>query len=136
MALNSIIAKLFGNKMQRDLKDVNPYVKKIKEIYPEIVKLSDDELRNKTREIEKRIQDYVHEEKNKIKDLKAGIEEIDLEEREVIWEEVDKIEKEISVKFEDILEELLPEAFSIMKETARRFTENEEIVVTATHDTL
>ncbi|MGV8964184.1 MAG: preprotein translocase subunit SecA [Candidatus Saccharimonadaceae bacterium] len=132
MALNSIIAKLFGNKMQRDLKDVNPYVTKIKEIYPEIVKLSDDELRNRTKDVEKRIQDYVLEENNKIKQLKEGIEEIDLEERELIWEEVDKIEKEISEKYEIILEEVLPEAFSIMKDTARRFTENKEIVVTAT----
>ena len=132
MALNKIISKIFGNKMQRDLKEVNPTVKKIKEIYPEIVELSNDELRNKTDEIEKRIHDYVLEERTKINELKEGIEEIELEEREQKWEEIDKIEKEISDKFEVILEEVLPEAFSVMKDTARRFTESEEIVVTAT----
>ena len=132
MAFNKIISKLFGNKEQRDSKEMRPYVKKIKEIYPEIAKLSNDELRAKSKEVEKRIHDYVLEEKNKISKLKEGIEDIDLEEREVIWEEIDKIEKEISEKFEVILEEVLPEAFAIMKDTARRFTQNEETVVTAT----
>ena len=131
MAINTIISKLFGNKMQRDLKEVNPYVKKIKDIYPEIEKLSNDELRNKTREIEKRIHDYVSEERAKISLLKEGIEEIELEEREKKWEEIDKIEDDISEKFEIVLEEVMPEAFSVMKDTARRFTENEEIIVTA-----
>ncbi len=132
MAINTIISKLFGNKMQRDLKEVNPYVKKIKDIYPEIEKLSNDELRNKTKEIEKRIHDYVSEERAKINLLKEGIEEIELEEREKKWEEIDKIEDDISEKFEVVLEEVMPEAFSVMKDTARRFTENKEIVVTAT----
>ena len=132
MAFNSIISKLFGNKAQRDLKEMNPYVKQIKEVYPEIEKLTNDELRSKAKEVEKRIHDYVSEEKEKINKLKEGIEEIDLEEREVIWEEIDKIEKEISDKFDVILEEVLPVAFSIMKDTARRFTQNEETVVTAT----
>src|SRR5690554_5634292 len=131
MALNTIIAKLFGNKAQRDLKEVNPYVKKIQEVYPEIEQLSNDELRNKTREIEKRIHDYVLDEKTQIDQLKVGIEDIELEERERIWEEIDAIEDEISDKFDIILEEVLPEAFAVMKDTARRFTENKEIIVTA-----
>ncbi|HTN69171.1 MAG TPA: hypothetical protein VLZ33_06890, partial [Dysgonamonadaceae bacterium] len=130
--LNKIITKLFGNKAQRDLREVNPYIKKIKEVYPEITKLSNDELRSKTDEIEKQIHDYVSEERNQIDKLKEGIEEIELEERERIWEEIDKIEEEISEKFEVILDEVLPEAFAVMKDTARRFKENEEIVVTAT----
>ena len=132
MAFSKIISKLFGNKEQRDLKEMNPYVKLIKEVYPEIEKLSNDELRSRAKEVEKRIQDYVSEEKDKINKLKEGIEDIELEERELIWEQVDKIEEEISSKFEVILEEVMPEAFAIMKDTARRFTENEEIVVTAT----
>ena len=132
MAFNRIISKLFGNKAQRDSKEMNPYVKKIQEVYPEIKKLSNDELRSKSKEVENRIHEYVSEEKDKISKLKEGIEDVDLEEREVIWEDIDKIEKEISDKFEVILEEVLPEAFAIMKDTARRFTENEEIVVTAT----
>lgn len=132
MAFNKIISKLFGNKAQRDLKEINPYVKKIKAIYPEITKLSNDELRNRAKEVETKIHDYVSEEKDKISKLKEGIEDIELEEREEIWEEIDKIEKEISDKFEVILEEVLPESFSIIKDTARRFTENQEIIVTAT----
>ena len=132
MAFSKIISQLFGNKAQRDLKEMNPYVKLIKDVYPEIEKLSNDELRSRAKEVEKRIHDYVSEEKDKINKLKEGIEDIDLEEREVIWEEIDKIEKDISDKFEVILEEVMPEAFSIMKDTARRFTENEETVVTAT----
>ncbi|MFA6863996.1 MAG: preprotein translocase subunit SecA, partial [Dysgonamonadaceae bacterium] len=132
MALNTIIAKLFGNKAQRDLKEVNPYVKKIQEVYPEIEQLSNDELRNKTREIEKRIHDYVLDEKTQIDQLKVGIEDIELEERERIWEEIDAIETTISEKFDVVLEEVLPEAFAVMKDTARRFTQNKEIVVTAT----
>ncbi len=131
MAFSKIISKLFGNKEQRDLKEMNPYVKRIQEVYPEIKKLSNDELRSRAKEVEKRIHDYVSEEKEKISKLKEGIEDIELEEREVIWAEIDKIEKEISDKFEVVLEEVLPEAFAIMKDTARRFTENEETVVTA-----
>ncbi|NLC49582.1 MAG: preprotein translocase subunit SecA, partial [Bacteroidales bacterium] len=131
MAFSKIISKLFGNKEQRDLKEMNPYVKQIQEVYPEIEKLSNDELRSRAKEVEKRIHDYVSEEKEKITKLKEGIEDIELEEREVIWAEIDKIEKEISDKFEVVLEEVLPEAFAIMKDTARRFTENEETVVTA-----
>ena len=131
MVFNRIISKLFGNKAQRDAKEINPYVKKIKEVYPEIEKLSNDGLREKSKELEKRVQDYVSEEREKISKLKEGIEDIDLEEREKIWEEIDKIEDEISAKFEDILEEILPEAFAVMKDTARRFSQNEETVVTA-----
>ena len=80
MAFSKIISKLFGNKEQRDLKEMNPYVKLIKEVYPEIEKLSNDELRSRAKEVEKRIQEYVSEEKNKISKLKEGIEEIELEE--------------------------------------------------------
>ena len=132
MGLNDIISKLFGSKAQRDLNEVNPVVKKVKEAYADIVKLSNDELRNKTKELEKRIQDYVAEEKARIESLKEGMEQIDLDEREAIWNQVDKLEKEITEKYNQVLDEVLPEAFSIMKDTARRFTENSEIVVTAT----
>ena len=132
MGLNDIISKIFGNKAQRDLKEVNPYVKRVQEAYSDIAKLSNDELRNRTNEIVKRIRDYVADEQAEIERLKAGMEEIDLDQRESIWNQIDKIEKEITDKYEKILDEILPEAFSIMKDTARRFTENSEIVVTAT----
>ena len=132
MGFNEFMTKLFGNKSQRDLKEITPYVDKIKAVYPSIQKLSNDELRAKTDEIKKRIQDYVADERKQVEDLRKGIDDKELEEREAIWAEVDKIEKAITDKMEVVLEESLPEVFSIMKETARRFTENEEVVVTAT----
>ena len=125
------MTKLFGNKSQRDLKEIDPYVNKIKAIYPEIQRLSNDELRAKTDEIKQRIQDYVATENARVEELRKGIEEKELEERETIWAEVDVIEKSITEKMEVVLEESLPEVFSIMKETARRFTENEKVIVTA-----
>jgi len=132
MGFNKFISKIFGNKAQRDLKEISPVVEEIKAIYPEMAKLSNDELRAKTKELEKRVQDYVVEEKAQIEELKANLENIDLEEKEKIWQQIDKIEDEILEKYEKILDEILPEAFAIMKDTARRFKENEELVVTAT----
>ena len=132
MGFNEIMTKLFGNKSQRDLKEITPYVDKIKAVYPSIKALSNDELRAKTDEIKQRIQDYVAAERAQVEELRKGIDDKELEERESIWAEVDKIEKAITDKMEEVLEESLPEVFSIMKETARRFTENEEVVVTAT----
>lgn len=132
MGFNEFLTKLFGNKSQRDLKEIDPYVEKIKAAYPAIKVLSNDELRAKTEEIKQRIQDYVAEERAKVEELRKGIDDKELEEREAIWTEVDKIEKAITDKMEVVLEEVLPEVFSIMKDTARRFTENEEIEVTAT----
>ncbi|ULB33850.1 MULTISPECIES: preprotein translocase subunit SecA [Proteiniphilum] len=132
MGFNDIISKIFGNKAQRDLNEINPVVTKIKEAYLEVESLSNDELRAKTKELEKRIQEYVSEEKAQIDNLKAGMEEIELDEREAVWNQIDKLEKEITEKYEKILSEVLPLAFSVMKDTARRFTQNGEIVVTAT----
>ena len=108
MGLNKIISKLFGNKAQRDLNEVNPTVKKIKEAYSEIEKLSNDELRNRTKELEKQISDFVSIEKEQINQLKADMENIELNEREAIWTQVDKLEKDITDKYEQILGELLP----------------------------
>ena len=131
MGFLEFITKLFGNKSQRDLKEITPYVDKIKAVYPSIQALSNDELRAKTEEIKQRIQDYVAEERAQVEALRQGIEEKELEEREAVWAEVDKIEKNITDKMEVVLEQSLPEVFAIMKDTARRFTENTEVVVTA-----
>ena len=131
MGFNDVLSKLFGNKSQRDLKEIDPYVKKIKAAYPEIEKLSNDELRARTETIKQKIQDAVSTETAKIAELKSGIEDLELEDREKVWAEVDKIEKDILEKHEKTLEEVLPEVFSIVKDTARRFTENEQIIVTA-----
>ncbi|MBZ4674473.1 MAG: preprotein translocase subunit SecA [Bacteroidota bacterium] len=132
MALNDIISKIFGNKAQRDLKAINPVVEKIKAVYPEITKLSNDELRARTKALEAQIQSSVSDERAKIAELKNGIEDIELEEREKVWKQIDKIEDEVTEKLEKALDAALPEAFAIMKDTARRFTENREIIVTAT----
>lgn len=132
MGFADILSSLFGNKSQRDLKEINPYVDRIRAIYPSIEKLSHDELRAKTAEIRQQVQDYVATEKNKIAELKAGVEALEIDQREDVWAEVDKLEKEITDKYEEVLEKVLPEVFSIVKETARRFTQNEEVVVTAT----
>ena len=131
MGFNEFLTKLFGNKSQRDLREITPYVDKVKAVYPSIKALSNDELRAKTDEIKQRIQDYVASEKARVAELREGIEDKELEEREAIWTEVDKIEKAITDKMEIVLEEVLPEAFAIMKDTARRFAENPEVVVTA-----
>ncbi|MFV0468905.1 MAG: preprotein translocase subunit SecA, partial [Dysgonomonas sp.] len=126
------LTKMFGNKSQRDLKEINPFVDKIKAVYPSIQQLSNDDLRAKTTELKSKIQDYVAAEKNKVAELKSSVEGLDIDQREDIWAEIDKLEKEITEKYEDILMEVLPEVFSIVKDTARRFSENEEIEVTAT----
>jgi len=131
--VDSIVAKLFGTKSERDLKELMPIVNSIKEAYPRFVNLSNDELRSETDRIKKKVRDYIAEEENKVAELKAQMEagEIDYEEKERVYIEVDRLTKQIDVKIEEILNEVLPEAFSIVKETARRFKENENIVVTA-----
>jgi preprotein translocase subunit SecA len=131
MGFNEFMTKLFGNKSQRDLKEIDPYVKKIQEIYPSTEALSNDELRARTGEIQERILNYVAAERTQVEELRKGIDNKELEERETIWAEIDKIEKQITEKLEVTLEENLPEVFAIMKDTARRFTQNKEITVTA-----
>ncbi|MDD4430759.1 MAG: preprotein translocase subunit SecA, partial [Bacteroidales bacterium] len=132
MGFNDILTKLFGNKSQRDLKEINPYVEKIKATYPAIEALSNDELRALSNEIRNKIQASVSGEWAEITRLKEEIETLELEDREKPYEQIDKIEKDITEKLEKALDEALPQAFSIVKDTARRFKENENIVVTAT----
>ncbi len=132
MGLNDILKKIFGNKAQRDLKEIEPFVEKIKLAYEKIKTLSNDELRAKTDEIKQYLQDYVDAERKRIAELKASIETTEINLREKIYSEIDKLEKEITEKFEKALEEMLPEAFSIVKDTARRLTENKDLVFTAT----
>jgi preprotein translocase subunit SecA len=131
MGFNEVIGMLFGNKATRDMKEIKPWVDKVKAVYPEISKLSNDELRTKTQELRKYIFDSAAEERNKIEELKATIETIELEERETVFVQIDKLDKEVLDKYEKALDDVLPEAFAIVKDTARRFNENEEIIVTA-----
>lgn len=132
MNLNKFLKSLFGDKSARDMKLIKPYVDKIKAAYPDIKKLTNDELRAKTNEIKKYVQDAAKPELDKIAELKAKIEDTPIDERETIFDQIDKLTKEADDKYEVALNEVMPIAFSIMKDTARRFAENEETVVTAT----
>ena len=132
MGFLDFISKIFGNKSTRDLKEIQPWVDKVKAVYDDIAKLSDDELRAKTQSIRQYIQDYVATEKAEVQQLRDSVEDKSLEEREVLWREIDKKEKAILDKMELALDEVLPEVFAIVKNTAFRFKENTEIAVTAT----
>ena len=127
-----IITKLFGNKAQKDMRAIQPYVDKIKAAYETIDKLSHDELRARSQTLMDALQEAVKDKKARIAELKASIEGTPIEKREKIYNEVDKLEKEIREVYEAKLTEMLPEAFAIVKSTARRFAENETIEVTAT----
>ena len=114
------------------MKEIKPWVENIKAAYPEIEALDNDALRAKTEELKKYIYESAANERAKVEELKASVENTELEDREDIFAQIDKIEKEILEKYEKALDEVLPVAFSIVKATAKRFAENEEIVVTAT----
>ena len=132
MGFNEFLSSIFGNKSSRDMKEIQPWVDKIKAAYPEVAQLDNDALRARTEELKAYIRNSASEQRAKVEELKAGIENIELEKREEVFAQIDKIEKEILEIYEKALDEVLPVAFSIVKDTARRFAENEEIVVTAT----
>ena len=132
MNFNKILKSLFGDKSTRDMKKIQPEVEKIKAAYEEIDRLSNDELRAKTKEIQQKVQDAGKELRQQQDDLRAKIEETPIDEREKIFTQIDKLHEEELAKYEDALNEVLPIAFSIVKSTARRFSENEETIVTAT----
>ena len=131
-SLNGFLSSVFGNKATRDIKAIKPIVEKILEVYPEIQKLDNDALRAKTLEIRQYLQDQVKDERAKIDAINEKIQNTDIDRRQPLFDEIDKIESKIPDKFEDALNEVLPTVFAIVKDTARRFAENEEVVVTAT----
>ena len=131
MGFNEFLSSIFGNKSTRDMKEIQPWVEKIKAAYPEVAKLDNDALRAKTEELKAYIHDSATEQRAKVEELKASVEDTELEKREDLFNQIDKIEKEILEIYEKALDEVLPTAFSIVKETAKRFSENEEVVVTA-----
>ena len=126
--------KFLGNKSQKDIKEIMPYVDKTIEFYEEIRKLNNDELRDKTIEFKQRIADHISVKEKEIEDLKAVLnsDEIEIEEKEKLYTDLDKLEKESYELTQEILNGILPEAFAVMKDTARRFVENEYVEVTAT----
>ncbi|MEM7572842.1 MAG: preprotein translocase subunit SecA, partial [Bacteroidota bacterium] len=127
------LKKLFGSKQDRDLKTYQPLVEVINEIYDGLSELTNDELRAKTQEFRGRIAEYlsgIDEEINKLEE--AAQEEEDLQEKEVLFLEIDKLRGQRNEELEVVLRDLLPEAFAVVKETARRFSEGESVTATAT----
>ncbi len=133
MGFNDVLKKLFGNKSDRDMKVLIPIVGQVNEEWEKIKNISHDELRAASEEMKKQVHEYIQEEEEEIAALKRKVEEErpSIEEREEIYSQIDKLEEQIDKKVEEILTELLPRAFAVMKETARRFKENAEIEVTA-----
>ena len=131
MDFNKFLKALFGDKSSKDMKLIQPLVEKVKNVSPEIEKLSNDDLRAKTKELKSNIQDKVKEQKAKINVLKIKIEDTDIDERAALFAQIDKLEKDVLDLYEEALNEAMPTAFAIVKETARRFSENEETIVTA-----
>ena len=132
MSFLEIITKLFGNKAQKDMRAIQPIVDQIKATYETIDALSNDELRARSWALMDKLQAAVADKKARIAELKASIEGTEIEKREKIYNEVDKLEKEIKEVYEQVLTEILPEAYAIVKSTARRFAQSETVEVTAT----
>ncbi|MGW8315660.1 MAG: preprotein translocase subunit SecA, partial [Bacteroidales bacterium] len=133
MDIGKVIGKFLGNKADRDMREVMPYVEQIREVYDTLQSLSNDELRQRSAALKVKVSDYVSAEKSHMEELKEKAEdpEVDVQEKESIYDEIDKLEETIDEKYEVVLNEILPEAFAVIKETARRFKENETVEVTA-----
>ena len=131
--LLGILGKLFGNKYDKDVKEITPLVDKINEEFSKLSSLSNNELREKTTDFKKQISDFISEEKSKIETLKekSNLSETKTEEKEELYKEIDALEKTVIDKIEKILNTVLPQAFAVVKETAKRFAENKSIDVTA-----
>jgi len=131
--LNTVLSSFFGNKSQKDIKELTPILLKVKQEYLRFPGLTNDELRAESAGLRGKIHDYIKAEEDEIASLKESAEsgELPLEEGEKLYDRVDKLEEIILKKIEEVLDEVLPVAFAIVKDTARRFMENETIVVTA-----
>jgi preprotein translocase subunit SecA len=132
----TFLKKFFGTKSEKDIKSIQPLVDQTLEIYTTLKDLSNDELREKVSGLKHKIQDAIKIEQSKIIEIKDKVDqEIDmsLDSKESLYKEIDDLEKTITKKIEEVLHEILPEAYAILKDTARRFTESEEILVTANH---
>ncbi len=131
--LTTLIKFVFGSKADKDRKEIEPYLLKIKEVYPSIEQLSNDALRERCEALKARIATFIADDEQRIVELKAALEqpETALSEKEKLSKEIDATTKRIDEKIEQVLDEILPEAFAIMKDTARRFAQNDTVVVTA-----
>ena len=132
MGIFDFATKVFGNKYDKDLKEINPIIEKIKSVYPSIQSLSNDELRSKTASFKQQIEEatkYTYKEIDTLKE-KAESTDIELQQKESIYADIDTLEKNVVEKTEEVLEQILHEAFAVVKETAQRFS-NGNIEVTA-----
>lgn len=132
--INKIIGFFIGSKAKRDLEEIAPYVEKIKEVYETLTGLSNDELRERSQSLRNKINEHVKTEKDEISQLRLELEDhtLSIDDREKLFNRIDELSKTIDNKYKVALDEALPEAFAIIKDTARRFKENDKIVVTAT----
>ena len=131
MDINKILSSLFGNKSTRDMKEIQPHVEEIKAVYDSIDSLDNDALRAKTKELQNQVQHSADDLREEINQLKAKIETLPIEDREDVFNHIDKLEKDVLERFEKELDKIMPEAFSVMKSTARRFAEGQDVIVTA-----
>ena len=133
MDVGKVIGKFLGNKADRDMREVMPFVDKIKTAYEPLPGLSNDQLRERSAALKQKVADYVATELSELEALKAKAEdpEVAVTEKESIYKQIDKLDEDIDEKYEVVLNEILPEAFAVIKDTARRFKENEEIEVSA-----
>jgi len=133
MDVGKIIGRFVGNKSDRDMREVSPYLTQIKEASETLTGLSNDQLRECSTALKSRVADHLASEKMTLEELKVKAEdpEVDVLEKEQIYKDIDNLEVQIDDKYEEVLKEILPEAFAVIKETAKRFKENEELEVTA-----
>ncbi|NOR74768.1 MAG: preprotein translocase subunit SecA [Draconibacterium sp.] len=129
--INKILGKILGNKSERDIKEVAPIVEKIKTEYNRITQLSNDGLREESDKLKSTITDYIKPENDEITQLKKEVEVAEIQDSEKIYEKIDNLEEQITEKIETVLNEILPAAFALVKETAKRFFDNEDVEVIA-----
>ena len=130
MSFTDVFKKIFGTKAERDLKALKPMLNKVLEAYESIDKLTDDQLREKCQSLKDKIQAAIAADEARIAEIKVELEkDIALSQKEALATEQDKLVKKVDEIIENVLNEILPDAFAIMKSTARRFKENPEIRV-------
>lgn len=131
--VQNILGKLFGSKADRDLKALQPIINQVQKVTPEIQSLSDDDLRAKTAEFQSKIKEAISTESTEIEKIQTALnkDEVEITAKEASYKKIDELKKQAYEKSEAVLVEVMPEAFAVVKETARRLAENKELKVTA-----
>jgi len=129
--ITKILGKILGTKSERDIKEITPLLEEIKKEYDRVISFTNDQLREETDKLRRIVKERIKQEEVQIAELTEKAEDVDITESENIYSQIDKLEETIETKLEEVLNEILPTAFSIVKETAKRFFENEKVVVTA-----